>query len=79
MNAVENFESIAAELVRVAPNEKAAAFAKKVADQIRARGAQWIESNVAALKIQLPADKQYFPVADNRIFFMTEWQAALLK
>ena len=79
MSAVENFESIATELVRVAPNEKAAAFAKKVADQIRARGASWIGSNVETLKIQQPADKQFFPVADNRMFFLTEWQSALIK
>src|SRR5574341_124094 len=76
-NAVENFESIAAELVRVAPTEKAAAFAKKVADQVRARGAEWVEANVTALQCYSSAEDQYFEVSANRLYFLEKWQMAL--
>src|SRR5574341_179132 len=76
-NAGENFESIAAELVRVAPTEKAAAFAKKVADQIRSRGVEWIEANVTALQCYSAAEDQYFEVSANRLYFLEKWQMAL--
>ena len=69
MDAVSNFESIAAELVRVAPTQKAADSALRTADKIRARGPEWIAAHVNELHIYSSNEEQYFPVADNRIFF----------
>jgi len=77
MDAVSNFESIAAELVRVAPTQKAADFALRTADKIRARGPEWIAAHVNELHIYSSNEEQYFPVADNRIFFIEKWQMAL--
>lgn len=77
MQAVQNFESIAAELIRVAPSQKAADFALRVADQIRAKGAEWISAHEGELHIYSSADEQYFDVASNRLFFLEKWQVAL--
>ncbi len=73
----QNFESIAAELVRVSPSQKAADFATRIADQIRAKGAEWIEVNEFKLAISSAAADQYFDVASNRLFFLEKWQVAL--
>jgi len=79
MNAVSNFNSIAAELIASAPTEKARAFAEKVIGLVNARGADWIEANAIKLHVTLSADqvRASAPVADNRIFFMQKWQLAL--
>lgn len=79
MNAVENFNSIAAELIASAPTEKARAFAEKVAAQVAAKGDEWIVANVFKLACEMSADmtRHTAPVADNRLFFMQKWQLAL--
>lgn len=77
MTALQNFESIAAELVRVSPSQKAADFAVRIADQIRAKGEAWISANESALHIYSSAADQYFDVASNRLFFIEKWQVAL--
>lgn len=79
MKTVQNFESIAAELVRVAPTQKAIDFANRVADKVRAKGADWIAAHESDLHIYSSASEQYFDVASNRLFFLEKWQVALAK
>lgn len=76
MNAVNNFNSIAAEVIASATSDKARAFAEKVVASIAARGESWIEKNAAALSVTLSADqlRDAAPVADNRLFFLKKWQ-----
>jgi hypothetical protein len=75
----ENFEGIAAALEAAAPTEKGRTFAAKIAAQIRANGAEWIEANHVSLHIDMSVKEceELAPVADNRLFFMQEWQLAL--
>ena len=79
--AVANFESIAAALYDEAPSDKARAFAKKIADAIRSKGAEWIAANEFALHITFSAAEQEdtCPVEDNRLWYIAEWQIALSK
>lgn len=75
------FAYLKTELIKSAATPKAVAFAEKIAAQIEARGAAWIDSNAAALKISgnIEALEKFAPVADNRAFFLSAWQLALAK
>lgn len=76
----ENFESVVAELIGSAATDKARAFAIKVTDQARARGAEWLKANEFQLCISMPASQQVMmPVADNRLYIITQFQLALNK
>ena len=79
MTASKNFESIASALHDEAPSEKARAFVEKIASQVRAKGAEWIESHISQLHIEHDAEwhDSVAPVEDNRIWWLTEWQVAL--
>ena len=74
--AVENFESVSAQLIASAPTEKAAAFAEKITTSIRARGAAWIHAHVAELQIYSDEKNSFCPVADNRMYFIAAFQSA---
>ena len=71
--------TLADELLRTAATEKAQAFAEKIIASVRARGAQWMADHAVELQILDAADKRFCPVADNRNFYMSALQMALLK
>ena len=77
--AVENVKSIGAALYDEAPSDKARAFTAALTEKVLAKGEAWIEANVGALHAYSSAEEQYFPVEDNRLFFLGKWQMALLK
>ena len=77
--AVENVKSIGAALYAEAPSDKARAFTVSLTEKILAKGSDWIEANVGSLYAYSSAEEQYFPVEDNRLFFVAKWQLALLK
>lgn len=77
--AEHNFNTLADELLRTAATEKAQAFAEKIIASVRARGAQWMADHAVELQILDAADKRFCPVADNRNFYMSALQMALLK
>lgn len=81
MNAIKNFEIAVKALYNEAPSEKARAFVTKIADQIRAKGEDWIAAHVTELHISdvEVSDNAVCPIEDNRIFYMERWQLALLK
>ena len=81
MTYSENFESIAQALYDEAPSEKARVFIAKIADQIRGKGAAWIEENALNLHITQSAEEldRLAPVEDNRLYYTAEWQIALTK
>ncbi|MFZ2524435.1 MAG: hypothetical protein WAW87_03880 [Candidatus Ferrigenium altingense] len=76
-----NFEKVVEILFNGAPSEKARVFVNKIADQIRAKGDEWIVANERSLHITDNdiADESIAPIEDNRVWYMTEWQMALLK
>jgi len=76
-----NFEKAVEILFNAAPSEKARDFVKKIAEQIRAKGDEWIMANERALHITERdiSDQSIAPIEDNRVWYMTEWQMALLK
>lgn len=76
-----NFEKVVEILFNEAPSEKARIFVNKIADQIRAKGDEWIVANERNLHITDNdiADQSIAPIEDNRVWYMTEWQMALLK
>lgn len=76
--AAANFESLAALLISTAPTEKASAFAEKKISEVRARGAQWMADNAVTLQIQDSAEGRFCPVEDNRNYYMTKIQSALM-
>lgn len=75
----ENFKGIAAELIATVSSDKGRVFWQGLADQIEARGAEWIEANAAALNIRISAEaaRPNAPVSDNRMFFLNAWKKAL--
>lgn len=77
-NAVQNFEEIARQLMESAPTEKAAQFAQKQIDAVRSKGADWIERNAQALRCTFVPRADSFPVKDNRPYYVSAFQMALL-
>lgn len=77
--AEHNFNTLAAELIRTAPSEKALAFAEKIITDVRARGTQWMAENATELQILDVADTTFCPVEDNRNYYMAALQVALIK
>lgn len=79
MNAVQNFNLIATELLASASSEKARAFAEKVIKQAASKGDEWITARAKELALShSPAElASISPVADNRLWFLTKWQTAL--
>ncbi len=76
--AAENFEEIAHQLMASAPTEKAACFAQKQIDAVRARGDEWIEKNKMTLRVDFVPGPDMFPVCDNRAFYVSAFQMTLL-
>ena len=76
-----NFEKVVEILFNEAPSEKARVFVNKIADQIRAKGDEWIVANERALHITEGdiSDQSIAPIEDNRVWYITEWQMALAK
>jgi DNA-binding FadR family transcriptional regulator len=76
---IANFEDIASAVYNSASSDKGREFAKKIADQIRAKGNDWIVEN--EMKLQISHDVQWHeqiaPVTDNRLYYLTQWQVAL--
>ena len=77
-NITNNVKSIGAELVASAKTDKARDFAAGLTQKVLAKGDKWIEANVAALAAIAPAEGMYCSVTDNRLFFCSKWQMALL-
>lgn len=77
-HAVQNFEEIAKQLIASAATPKAAAFAEKTISAVRAKGAEWIADHAQALRITFVPSADFFPVGDNRNYYMAEFQMALL-
>lgn len=79
MTTMQNFDSVAQELIASATSEKAYNFACKVANQVADKGECWIKANEAKLCVRVPASEQTeFPVRDNRIYILGQWQSALM-
>lgn len=76
--AVENFEEIARQLMASAPTEKAAIFAQKQIDAVRARGGEWILANAQALRVTFVPSAGTFPVCDNRGYYISAMQMTIL-
>ena len=76
--AVENFEEIARQLMASAPTEKAAVFAQKQIDAVRAKGGEWILANAQDLRVTFVPSAGTFPVCDNRGFYVGAMQMTLL-
>jgi len=79
-NAVQNFEIAAEALYNEAPSDKARAFVGKIANLIRDKGEDWIESNMVALHItdiEVSDNPDLPSIEENRLFYMERWQAAL--
>jgi hypothetical protein len=77
--ATANFEEISRQLMASAPTEKAAAFADKIIRGVRAKGAEWIAARAFDLQVNFVPGHEMFPVADNRTYYISRWQMALLK
>lgn len=75
--AVENFKSIASQLISSAATEKAGAFAEKTINAVRAKGAEWIFANSQELQVTF-VPGEMFPVRDNRNYYMAAFQMALM-
>lgn len=76
--AVENFETIAQQLIASATTEKAAAFVEKTIAAVRAKGAEWIFDNAQELRVTFVPSENTFPVADNRNYYITAFQMAVM-
>ena len=76
---LNNFETIATELISSGTTEKAKVFASKICDQVRAMGGDWITENALKLSLTFSASEQkdIAPVADNRIWYITRFQDVL--
>ena len=79
MSATENFIIAAKILYDSAPNEKAGEFVSKLAGRIAAKGEAWINANATKLHISdvEVSDQSIAPIADNRLFYLAQWQLAL--
>lgn len=75
--AVANFEDISQQLIASAATPKAAEFAEKTIAKIRAMGGEWILKNAQALRVTF-VPGELFPVRDNRNYYLSEFQMALL-
>ena len=79
MTTLQNFDSVAQELIASATSEKAYQFACKVANQVAEKGEDWMKANEGRLCIRINAAEQTeAPVRDNRVFILSQWQAALI-
>lgn len=82
--AAHNFGTLKALLLATAPSQKAIDFANRVFAQVEERGAEWMAKNAAELQIikafgSVEEDrKSPAPVADNRPYFMSKLQTALM-
>ena len=78
-NAIQNFKEISKELYATAQTDKARAFCEKITKQIEAKGEEWIISHETELGIHYSVAEQKVsaPVAENRTWFLSQWQKAL--
>lgn len=76
--AVANFEEISRQLMASAPTERAAMFADKIISGVRAKGGEWIAQRAFDLQVNFVPGEAMFPVADNRTYYISRWQMALL-
>ena len=79
-NHIRNFESIAKVLHDEAPNERARLYIEQLVTKISAKGDSWIDANAAQLHIYDSAEQleNMFPVKNNRLWFIAEWQMAVI-
>jgi len=82
--AASNFNTLKSLLLATAPSQKAIDFANRVFAQIEERGPEWMAEKAAELQILSPYGsveedrRSPAPVADNRPYFMSKLQSAML-
>ena len=78
---IRNFESIAVALFDEAPTERARLYIESLAGRIWNKGPNWIDAHSDMLHIHESADQleNTFPVEDNRLWFIGQWQIALME
>ena len=78
---IRNFESIAVALHDEAPTERARLYIESLVDRILNKGPNWIDAHSDILHIHESADQleNTFPVEDNRLWFIEQWQMALME
>ena len=78
---IRNFESIAVALHDEAPTERARLYIESLVDRILNKGPNWIDAHSDMLNIHESADQleNTFPVEDYRLWFIEQWQMALME
>lgn len=71
---MKNFNYAAQQVIDSGINERAKYFAEKVVAQIKARGSDWIGKHIEPFC----AESDSTPIADNRLYFLQQWQMKLL-
>lgn len=79
IDLTRNLESIAVALHDEAPTEAAREYIEILLDNIMDRGSNWIDAHADMLHINSSAEEleSTFPVEDNRLWFIEQWQMAL--
>jgi len=77
MTYLQNFNALVKQLDASSPSERASEFLAKIANQIREKGEDWISANCVELQILDDNSAPYFPVNENRLFHITNFQTAL--
>ncbi len=78
---IRNFESIAVALHDEAQTERARLYIESLVGRILNKGHNWIDAHSDMLNIHESADQleNTFPVEDNRLWFIEQWQMALME
>ena len=78
---IRNFESIAVALHDEAQTERARLYIESLKAKILNQGPNWIDAHCDMLKIHDSAEQleKTFPVEDNRLWFIEQWQIALME
>lgn len=72
-----NFNSLAKLLIETATSQKAVEFAQRVIAQIEEKGADWMAAHAVTLQLLSDHKTDFCPVADNRPYFLGQFQMAL--
>lgn len=75
MTKIEIFLKFVEILMNEAPSEKARSFVSKLASASAGREQKLVD--FMALDERVISDNYFFPIEDNRLFWMAKWQEAL--
>jgi hypothetical protein len=80
VNPIKNFEIAAEALYNEAPSDRARIFTEKLCATIRDKGPAWITSHATDLHITDAeiSDSAICPIEQNRLYYLAQWQLALI-